>query len=77
MDTTAIATLITNVGFAAAAYIMLFQWMKEREKDTNETITKLTDVINNNTLAIQKLTDKTEEHYHDPAKEAEKDAEHK
>lgn len=64
MDATAIATLITNVGFAAAAYIMLFNWMKDREKQTNETINRLSDVINNNTLAIQKLTDKTEEHYH-------------
>lgn len=64
MDITALTTLITNIGFAAAAYIMLFQWMKEREKNTNDTISKLTEVINNNTIAIQRLTDKTEEHFH-------------
>lgn len=68
MDVNGIVTLITTVGFpivmcGAMGYYVKYitdrnhdDMMKERAMHQEETAT-MTEAINNNTLAIQKLTD--------------------
>ena len=61
MDLNALTEMISTVGFPTVCFIACAWYVKYRE-DKNDTKTeKLTDAINNNTLAIQKLTDKLEE----------------
>ena len=50
--------LVTNVGFPIAAYAAMFWYMTRKDKDHKEEVTALTTAIENNTLVIQKLTDK-------------------
>lgn len=55
MDIAAITQLISNMGFPIACVIAMFHfWNKEREDHKTE-IQKMTDAINNNTLALTKL----------------------
>lgn len=55
MDVAAITQLIGNMGFPIACVIAMFYfWNKEREDHKTE-IQKMTDAINNNTLALTKL----------------------
>lgn len=52
---TALAQLISAVGFPIACTCALFYfWNREREEHANET-KDLKDAINNNTLVMQKL----------------------
>lgn len=48
MDFTEIVSLIGNIGFPIAAYILLFV-------QTNKKIENLTTVVNNNTEVLNKL----------------------
>lgn len=58
MNTAELVSLIANIGFPITACVALFIYSnKEREKN-NETIEKLRETINNNTLVVQKLLDK-------------------
>lgn len=68
MDVNAIITMITTVGFPIVAcggmawYVKYTtdrnrEDMKEERLQHNEEMTKVTEALNNNTLAIQKLTD--------------------
>lgn len=62
MDFQAIAQFIGTLGFpiAACCYLML-----SREKDSErhkEEMDKMTDALNNNTLAIQHLSDTLAKH---------------
>lgn len=53
-----IIQLISNVGFPIACTIALFYLMnKEREAHAEET-SKITQAINNNTIALNKLLEK-------------------
>lgn len=55
MDVAAITQLIGNMGFPIACVIAMFYfWNKERE-DHKAEMQKMTDAINNNTLALSKL----------------------
>ena len=57
MDVNAITTLVSNVGVPCACLIATFYlWFKETEAHKEET-TKMTEALNNNTIAIAKLTD--------------------
>lgn len=66
-----IINLITTIGFPAACFIMAGLYVKYREDKNDEKIEKIvnqhhdeigqmTEALNNNTLAIQKLTNKLE-----------------
>lgn len=68
MDANAIISLITTVGFpivmcGAMGYYVKYVTDRNREdmiserKDHQEEVKTMTEAINNNTLAIQKLTD--------------------
>ena len=68
MDFNAWITLITTVGFPIVAcggmawYVKYItdrnrEDMKEERSQHTEEMTKVTEALNNNTLAIQKLTD--------------------
>lgn len=58
MDTTAITTFISTVGFPIACCAAMFWQMNKQQQNTKEQMDKMTEAIANNTLAIQKLTDK-------------------
>lgn len=68
MDVNSITTLITSVGFPIVACLLMAWYVKyitdknaekisEMEKLHKEEMTMVTEVLRNNTLAVQKLTD--------------------
>lgn len=60
VDIQAITTLIGSLGFPIAACIACFSMLnKEREEHKNE-MAKVTEAINNNTLALEALKGKLE-----------------
>lgn len=71
MDLSALAEIISTVGFPIVCFIMCGYYVKYREDRNDEKIDKLNTLhdeeskqmisaLNNNTLALQKLTDKLE-----------------
>lgn len=57
MDVNAISTLISSIGVPCACMIATFYlWFKETEAHKEE-MAKMTDALNNNTVALTKLTD--------------------
>lgn len=57
MDVNAITTLVSNVGVPCACLIATFYlWFKETEAHKEE-MTNMTEALNNNTIAITKLTE--------------------
>ena len=57
MDINAITTLISNVGVPCACLIATFYlWFKETEAHKDE-MSKMTEALNNNTIALTKLTE--------------------
>jgi len=58
MDATALTQAISSLGFPIVACAALGWYFVKTQKDDRETISKLSDAINNNTLATTKLTDK-------------------
>lgn len=58
MDVNSVITIISTVGFPIAVCLILFFYIYKRQEKTDETISKLTETINNNTLVIQRLIDK-------------------
>lgn len=69
MDLNAIKELISTVGFPIVCFLMSGWYVKYREDKNDEKFEKLntqhdeeskrmTDAVNNNTIALQKLTDK-------------------
>lgn len=71
MDLNALAEIISTIGFPIVCFIMCGYYVKYREDKNDEKIDKLNTLhdeeskqmvsaLNNNTLALQKLTDKLE-----------------
>lgn len=57
MDVNAITTLVSNVGVPCACLIATFYlWFKETEAHKEE-MSKMTEALNNNTIALTKLTE--------------------
>ena len=57
MDVNAITTLVSNVGVPCACLIATFYlWYKETEAHKDE-MSKMTEALNNNTIALTKLTE--------------------
>ncbi len=60
MDMNAITTLIGSLGFPIAACIACF-WMLNKERDEHKSeMQKVTEAINNNTLALEALKGRLE-----------------
>lgn len=71
MDYSGIAQIITSVGFPIVACLGMAWYVKyqadknneevkEMRKEHQEEINKVTEALNNNTLAIQKLVDRVD-----------------
>lgn len=61
MDVNTISTFIASVGVPSAlCFVFAYVIYKMTEQHKEET-TKMTDALNNNTLAIQKLSDRLDE----------------
>lgn len=69
MDFNGISEIISSVGFPIVCFLMCGYYVKYREDKNDEKFDKLNsqhdeenrrmiDAVNNNTLALQKLTDK-------------------
>jgi hypothetical protein len=57
MDFNAISTLISNIGVPCACLIATFYlWLKETDAHKEE-MGKMTEALNNNTVALTKLTE--------------------
>lgn len=57
MDIGAIQSLIANLGFPIACVIAMF-WMLNKESENHkEEMKKVTEALNNNTLALTELRD--------------------
>ena len=57
MDVTAIQTFVSSVGFPIAATVALFWYVIKQRESHEAEIEKLTQALNNNTLALQHLVD--------------------
>lgn len=58
MDMAAITSLISSLGFPVVVCIALGWYIVYRDRQTNAEMHSLKETIENNTLVIQKLTDK-------------------
>lgn len=58
MDTNAITTLITSVGFPIVVCLICFWYIKNMTETHKDEVIQLTEAIQNNTLVMQKLVDK-------------------
>ena len=58
MDAATISQMIGSLGFPIAMCIYLVYSNNEQNKSHKETEDKLVEVINNNNIALQKLTDR-------------------
>lgn len=57
MDTTQLIQIISSLGFPIVMCGALFWYMIQQRKEHQEEINKMSEALNNNTLAIQKLLD--------------------
>ena len=57
VDVTAITQFISNVGFPIACVVMLWFKMNEDTKAHKAEMDKMTEALNNNTLAVQHMSD--------------------
>lgn len=60
MDPNLIMQAISTLGFPIVVAAALFWKMNQQDKDHKEEMQKVTEAVNNNTLALQKLVDKWE-----------------
>ena len=58
MDVQMLTTLISTVGFPIVVCMMCFWYINKTTELHKQEIDKLAEALNNNTLALQKLTDK-------------------
>ena len=58
MDVNTIIRIISGGGFPIAACLICFWYVNKLTETHKEEVNKLTDALNNNTLATQKLCDK-------------------
>lgn len=58
MDASTITSLIGSLGFPIACCIALFLQLRKSDENHKEEMQKVTDALNQNTLAITELTEK-------------------
>lgn len=61
MDITAIMNVIGSVGFPIVMCILMFNWTQKLTQQHKEEMDKITQSLNNNTIAITNLTAHLEE----------------
>lgn len=60
LDYSQITELISVIGFPIVAYGAMFAYMVKQDKDHKEEMDKMSEALNANTVALQKLTDVVE-----------------
>lgn len=60
-DLTALGTAISTIGFPILAYLLMFKQVAALQKSHEEEVGKLTESLNNNTVAINNLVNKLNE----------------
>lgn len=55
MDANAIAQIIQNIGFPCAMCLLMYYQMNKQTESHEQEISKLTSVINDNTVATKQL----------------------
>lgn len=60
MDVTAITQIVSTLGFPIAMCIYLLYRDGKRDEAHKEEMTKMTEAINNNTIALTQLTERME-----------------
>ena len=58
MDVTTATQIIGSLGFPIAACIGISWYVVKIQKQNNDTISKMSDALNNNTIALTKLAEK-------------------
>lgn len=58
MDVGTIAQLVSSLGFPIVVAGAMFWKMNKQDDDHKEEMAKITEAVNNNTIALQKLIDK-------------------
>lgn len=58
MDVSSIVTIISQVGFPIAMCLVMAWYVKYTNDQHKEEIDKITEALNNNTLAVQKLCER-------------------
>lgn len=58
MDMSIITTLISNFGFPIFAFVMIFYYMVKEKEAHKEEMSKVTEALNNNTIALNKLSER-------------------
>ena len=58
MDVATITQVIGSLGFPIAACIGVSWYVVKMQKQNNDTISKMSDALNNNTIALTKLAEK-------------------
>lgn len=58
MDFTTVTGLIGSLGFPIIMCIMLFNWIQKLNEQHKEEMSKVTEALNNNTLALTVLATK-------------------
>lgn len=60
MDVNAIIQIIQSVGFPIAMCLTLAWYVKYQQDENKKTLENLTAVLNNNTIALTKISEKLE-----------------
>ena len=58
MDASSIVTVVNQVGFPIAMCLVMAWYVKYTNDQHKEEIDKITEALNNNTLAVQKLCER-------------------
>lgn len=58
MDLTTLSQAIGSIGFPIIMCILMYERLNKQSVEHKEEMTKITESLNNNTLALQKLSDK-------------------
>ena len=58
MDVQTLTQIVSSLGFPIVVAGAMFWKMNKQDEDHKEEMNKITEAVNNNTLALQKLLDK-------------------
>lgn len=58
MDPQVITTIINNVGFPIATFFVCAWYINKQSDNHKEEISKITEALNNNTVALTKLVER-------------------
>lgn len=58
MDVQTLTQIVSSLGFPIVVAGAMFWKMNKQDDDHKEEMNKITEAVNNNTLALQKLLDK-------------------